>query len=247
MADPATNVFFQFLTPKSVELEDARVRRAIAMAMNRQAYNDSFFNTGTATLSTQPVIVPGARGYNPDIEPIPYDPDGARALMAEVGVESFEITVLDPSAFGPVTEMGPLLEAITADLEEIGVSLTFSLTDFATFVAEQNNYDANVTAYGNGLDPFIVFNLQYQGPAGRTLPDPRGNLEIQQLLQDAAASLDPAVQDEKLRQIIQVAHDEVIGVPISVVANSGVAVKEVRDFNLTLFGYDPLHKTWIAP
>ncbi len=63
-------------------LGDARVRRALAMAVDRQALVDSVWH-GMGGAAYGPVL-PGHWAYDEDAY-IPYDPDGARSLLEEAG------------------------------------------------------------------------------------------------------------------------------------------------------------------
>jgi len=64
-------------------LADRRVRQAIALAVNRQEMLDSFFN-GQGTVISGP-FAPGSWAYNLDVKPLPFNPERARALLAEAG------------------------------------------------------------------------------------------------------------------------------------------------------------------
>ena len=64
-------------------LADRRVRQAIALSVNRQEMLDSFFN-GQGTVISGP-FAPGSWAYNLDVKPLPFDPQRARALLAEAG------------------------------------------------------------------------------------------------------------------------------------------------------------------
>jgi len=70
------------LQPGHIALQDKRVRQAIAMGMNRQLIIDELF-FGLYD-------IPASFWYdspyaNPDIEPWPYDPEAAKALLDEAG------------------------------------------------------------------------------------------------------------------------------------------------------------------
>jgi peptide/nickel transport system substrate-binding protein len=64
-------------------LADKRVRKAFTYAVNRQEMLDSFFN-GQGTIISGP-FAPGSWAYNLDVQPIPFDPEKARALLQEAG------------------------------------------------------------------------------------------------------------------------------------------------------------------
>jgi len=64
-------------------LADKRVRKAITHAVNRQEMLDSFFQ-GRGTIISGP-FAPGSWAYNLDVQPLPYDPEKAVALLEEAG------------------------------------------------------------------------------------------------------------------------------------------------------------------
>jgi peptide/nickel transport system substrate-binding protein len=64
-------------------LADKRVRKAFTFAVNRQEMLDSFFN-GQGTIISGP-FAPGSWAYNLDVQPIPFDPQKAIALLQEAG------------------------------------------------------------------------------------------------------------------------------------------------------------------
>ena len=64
-------------------LADKRVRKAFTYAVNRQEMLDSFFN-GQGTIISGP-FAPGSWAYNLDVQPLPYDPEKAIALLNEAG------------------------------------------------------------------------------------------------------------------------------------------------------------------
>jgi peptide/nickel transport system substrate-binding protein len=64
-------------------LADKRVRQAFTHAVNRQEMLDSFFN-GQGTIISGP-FAPGSWAYNLDVQPLPFDPEKAKALLQEAG------------------------------------------------------------------------------------------------------------------------------------------------------------------
>lgn len=65
-------------------LADRRVRQAITYAIDREEMLKAFFG-GRGTLISGP-FAPGSWAYNLDVQPYPFDPQKARALLAEAGL-----------------------------------------------------------------------------------------------------------------------------------------------------------------
>ena len=123
-------------------LGDARVRRALSMAIDRQRMIDAV-RYGHGYLATGPV---GRYhwSYDDTLEPLPYDTAGARALLAEAGLRDvdgdgfldrpdggpFRIELLYP----PVQPNPDLAELVRNDLAAVGVRLEPRPMEFGAIV-----------------------------------------------------------------------------------------------------------------
>lgn len=101
---PSFNTLYLAFNYRIKEFRDPLVRKAISLAMNRQEIVDAFYLEGTNVANTMnpPSI---AIGFNGDVV-TPYDPDQAKALLAEAGYPDglSEVTVLGLDDSGNVTE-----------------------------------------------------------------------------------------------------------------------------------------------
>lgn len=70
-------------------LNDVRVRKALNLAIDRQAFLGSIVSA-EAQLATQQVG-PTVLGHNPDLAPWPYDPEQAMALLAEAKADGVPV------------------------------------------------------------------------------------------------------------------------------------------------------------
>lgn len=122
-------VYYFAFNQRIEELKDVRVRRAIAMAIDRQAIIDGPYN-GTDALANAP-IPPGLAGYDPSIEAIPYDPEGARELLAEAGYpDGFEMEIWSTRAETTIA----VNELIQFFLSEVGITATINQVDFGVLI-----------------------------------------------------------------------------------------------------------------
>lgn len=99
---------------------DQRVRQALNYAVDKQAIADIIM-FGTTTPAGQPGI-PGMTGYNPDVSPYPYDPERAKALLADAGYGdgfAFKAEVLITG----VLEAPTMYQKIAQDLAAVGVGM----------------------------------------------------------------------------------------------------------------------------
>jgi peptide/nickel transport system substrate-binding protein len=81
---PSRNYAFIGWNGRRPPLDDPRVRRALAMAIDRQQIID-LLRGGSGTVAAGPVG-PYHWGFDASVAPLPYDTAAARALLAEAGI-----------------------------------------------------------------------------------------------------------------------------------------------------------------
>ncbi|MBY6122615.1 ABC transporter substrate-binding protein [Mameliella alba] len=197
------HVWFLILNAKEGPFADKLVRQAANYAVNKTALVDDVLE-GTAAVAAGPTPPAFAWAYNEDLEPYPYDPDKARALLAEAGAEGAELTffvteggsgMLDPIAMGT---------AIQADLEAVGFDVTIETYEWNTFLGEVNpglagKADmAEMAWMTNDPDtlPFLALRTDAWPEAGGFNSGYYSNPKVDELLEAARVATD---QDERAR------------------------------------------------
>lgn len=102
--------------------DDPRVRRALNMAIDKQAIVDAVFQ-GAGTVARSP-LPPTMWAYNDDVVDEPYDPAAARTLLAEAGVAdlSMKLWAMPRSRqYNPDSRL--VADLIKADLAAISVAV----------------------------------------------------------------------------------------------------------------------------
>ncbi len=240
-----TNVFLSLNIGVSEPLQDIRVRRAVAMALNRPGYIDAFWGEGMAELGTQVALTPIYPGNNPDIEPIPYDPDGARALLAEAGFpDGFAMSAINPAAFASVPELKTMLEAMAGDLAEVGIDLTINITDVPGWLAGSGANDVSVSPYGNspGVEVSVASlylnrsDRQYKVP---TLP------QYAELIGEARLATDLETVNTNMRELMTLSAEDIAGIPIAYAAPGVLSRAAVHDIDMSASAIAPQNQAWI--
>lgn len=127
-------------------LDDIRVRRALNLAVDREAFLGTLV-PADAQIATH-MVPPSTLGVNPALEPFPYDPEQARALLDEARADGVpvdtEITLIGRTGnFANVTEVMEALQQMFAD---VGLNVKLEMVE----VAEWQQYYSKPFAEDRG-------------------------------------------------------------------------------------------------
>jgi dipeptide transport system substrate-binding protein len=121
LEQPGLNVGYLAYQTTKKPFDDARVRRAFNMAINKKAIIDAvYLSTGIAAKNPIP---PTMWSYNDDIKDDPYDPAAAKKLLAEAGYpDGFSTDLWAMPVQRPYNPNARrIAELMQADLAKIGV------------------------------------------------------------------------------------------------------------------------------
>ncbi len=112
-------------------LNDVRVRKALNLAINREAFRGSILSKDVIPASQ--LVVPGTNGYNTDLKPWPYDLAEAKKLLAAAKADGVpvdkEIRLISRTNIFPnVTET---MEALTQMWGEAGLNVKLQMLEVA--------------------------------------------------------------------------------------------------------------------
>ncbi len=124
-------------------LADARVRRALLLALERSRYVRELFrdNGVVASQYVQPVVV----GYDPGVAPLPYDQAAARRLLREAGFAGgFAVTLVCTAGQRAPDQVGPIVE----DLRRIGVIARIEEVSWTELLQRAREHRSELTVFG---------------------------------------------------------------------------------------------------
>ena len=105
---------------------DIRVRKAASLAIDRKSITERILNGLGTPIGN--VISPITKGFDPTVQPDPYDPEQARKLLAEAGYPNGFKTIVSTKATRKIE-----MQAIAANLQEIGIQVDFRVIENATW------------------------------------------------------------------------------------------------------------------
>ncbi|SNS17199.1 ABC transporter substrate-binding protein [Tropicimonas sediminicola] len=195
------HLWFLILNAKEGPFADVKVRQAANYAINKQAIVENVLE-GTAEVAAGPTPPAFAWAYNAALEPYPYDPERAKALIAEAGAEGAELTFYVTEGGSGMLDPVPMGTAIQADLEAVGFDVKIETYEWNTFLGEVNpglegKADmAEMAWMTNDPDtlPFLALRTEAWPDKGGFNSGYYSNPKVDELLEAARVSTD---QDER--------------------------------------------------
>ncbi|MCC7284269.1 MAG: ABC transporter substrate-binding protein [Acetobacteraceae bacterium] len=227
-------------------LRDLRVRRAMSLAINREALCRQTMD-GLAEATGQ--LVPrGYLGHSDDLAPDPYDPERARALLAEAGYpQGFRMTLHGPS--GRYVNDARVAQALGAMLTRIGIETQVETMPVSTFFSRSNarrrEFSLHLLGWGSSGDGEAGYGLSTlihtktpDGRIGGTNTGGYSNQAVDAAIAEALRAFERDAREAALQRAMRLAMDDVAVIPLyvqytTVAVRRGIAYA-VRDDEKTL-------------
>ena len=154
---PRVGIVYFTMNFNKEPFQDVRVRKAVQMSIDRQAILDALY--GGRGQVEQGIFPHGLIGFNPDQEDIKYDPEAAKALLAEAGyADGFDMEIAADSSASDTMTMA--LEIVSDQLAEVGIRAEIKNYDESTWLetrksGELASFMSTWSADYNDPDNFI--------------------------------------------------------------------------------------------
>jgi len=209
---PRIGITYIALNESIAPLNDARVRRALQLSLNRSMLFTAVYG-GRGSIENG-IFPHGLYGYNPDLPEIPFDPDEARRLLAEAGCpDGFDLTVSVNSA-STLWELS-VLRLAASMWSKVGIRASIEVLDESEFMRLRKSgqlacYTAQWMADFNDPDNFIyTFFGTPENTAFRSLGYPRE--DIMERIRRARAIPDPEDRIREYRELERIIVQEDAG------------------------------------
>jgi len=207
------HIWFLILNMKEGIFTQKKARQAINYAINKKALVEQVLQ-GTATVAAGPTPPAFAWAYNEKLQPYPYDPEKAKALLKEANAQGSKLTFYVTEGGSGMLDPISIATVIQADLAKVGLEVKIETYEWNTFLGKVNpglagKADMAEMAWMTN-DPDT---LPYLGLRSDAFPDLGGfnsgyysNPEVDQLLEKARSSTDQqqrASLYKKMQEIVQ--------------------------------------------
>ena len=193
-------------------LKDVRVRRAISKAVNRDAIRDRVMEG--AAQPTGQLMAEGFFGHTPKLRPEPFDPDGAKKLLADAGYPNgFALTLHAPNDRYVNDEQ--VAQAIAQMLSRAGIRTRVETMPSSVYFSRATKLEFSLMFLGWGADTgeassplkALLATFDRERGMGTTNRGRYSNPAMDKLLAEALATVD----DGRRARLLQEATEAAIG------------------------------------
>jgi peptide/nickel transport system substrate-binding protein len=200
-------------------LKDARVRKALSKAINRAAMVDKVME-GEAVASGQ-LLADGMFGATRNLKVEPYDPEGAKKLLAEAGYpDGFGVTIHSPN--NRYVNDAKIAQAVAQMLTRVGIATKVEAMPSATFFPQATDlkFSFMVVGWSSGTgeasSPLKALLATYNKDKGFGTAN-RGrysNPKVDALLEEALATVDDPKREAILQRATELAINDTGIIPL---------------------------------
>jgi peptide/nickel transport system substrate-binding protein len=208
----SNRVFYAGFNGTDPVLSDPDVRKAVDLAIDRQALGDDLLG-GTAEPVGQ-LVAPVSFGFDEDLAATQQDVEAATALLEDSGYDGTPVTLSYPTTGLP--QIDQIAQAVAAQLQEIGLTVELDGQEASTF---SNSWFAGelpglfVYAFAPSvMDANLPMSMLLASGGQGYFPDP----EVDALLAEQIGTADPDARAAVIAQISQIVTDTTSYAPLLV-------------------------------
>ncbi len=242
LEQPGLNVGYLAYNVTKKPFDDLRVRKALNMAINKQAIIDAvYLSTGVAAINPIP---PTMWSYNKEIKDDPFDPEAAKKLLAEAGyANGFETDLWAMPVQRPYNPNAKrIAELMQADLAKVGVKAEIKSFEWGEYRKRLQAGEHQTGMFGwtgdNGdPDNFLhtLLGCEAAAPGGGNVAK-WCNKDFQDLVVKAKTITDQAERTKLYEQAQVIFKEQAPWFTIAHAVQLKPVRKEVIDFKLSPFG-----------
>ena len=197
--------------------KDARVRKAVSMAINRQAIVERVMEGAAVPASN--LVAPSVFGYAAALKPEAFDADGAKKLLAEAGFPGGFSAVLNAPNNRYVNDER-LAQALAQMLTRAGIAMRVETTPANVYFVKARNQEFGVAMLGWGSFAgdlalrSLVATFDAEKGYGTWNWGRYSNPRVDALVGQSLGTLDEAKREAVAREAMTVAMQDYAAIPL---------------------------------
>ncbi|GAB6907418.1 Glutathione-binding protein gsiB [Desulfosarcina cetonica] len=242
ISGPRVGIYYFSMNQRLKPFDDLRVRKAFQMAIDRELILEKqFYGKGKIENA---VIPRGLACFSPDGPTIKYNPEAAKALLAEAGYPNgVDITIAQVSSWSAKWQDINLI--VQSMVKKAGFNVTIKQMDEAAYYATRKtgdveSYAQNWAADFNDPDNFLYTFFSERGTLVRSLNnhDPA----VFKGIDDARTMTDPTQRCALYRQLEnRIVYEDVAWVPLFSLDHTYVVQPRVKHFVVPWNGWSDMN------
>ena len=211
VSHPANSVFIMGMNHARPPFDQVKVRQAINHAIDKDAIIQAVFDGYAVKLGSNmsPVM---AKYYQDGLQDrYPYDPDRAKALLAEAGYPNGFTTTLSISSHADL--YGRTAQIIADQLAQVGIQAAIETVEWGVWLERiytNREFDTTLIDFTGKMDPQAVL-VRYTSDFRRNFINYK-NPEYDQLIEQAVRATNEATQIERYKQAQKVLAEDAVTV-----------------------------------
>ncbi|MDF2679224.1 MAG: transporter substrate-binding protein [Brevibacillus sp.] len=241
VSGPIVGTYYYALNEDLEALGDVRVRKALQLAIDRKLLLDKlYYGEGKLVNGISP---PGLLGYNPDLPEIEYNPEKAKALLAEAGYPNgFDMKIAQVTDSPSTLKMN---EAIQAMLSKVGVRIKIDQMDESTYFATRKDgklpsYHSDWSADYNDPDNFFYTFFSEKNAPTRSYN--YKNKDVQAKLEKARTMVDQGERIKMYQELEKtIVQEDAAWIPLFALNHLFVVQPRVKNFQVSWNGWSSMN------
>jgi oligopeptide transport system substrate-binding protein len=240
-----SGTYFYGLNLRRPPFNDVRVRRAFALTVDRELLTKHVLGTGE--LPAYHFIVDGTGGYVSRTN-LPYDPEGARRLLAEAGFPGGRGFPNVSILYNTTERHRTIAEAVQQMWRtELGVEVQLRNEEWGVYLASMDTGNFDVVRSGLLLEPYDpwTFLETYTTDFGFNRTG-WSNAEYDRLVRTLEATVDPAQRMELAQQAEALLMQEVPIIPFHFYRENYLVHEDVKGWADSLMEVSAVAQAWLT-
>jgi peptide/nickel transport system substrate-binding protein len=234
--------------------DDVNFRKALSYAIDRKTIVKN--SRGGYSYEMLGMLPPGIPTYDASVGleyGLPYNPDKAKELLAQIGWVAGSDGILEKDgmraswvikSYSGYNYIIRSLEVVQQNLKDIGIETTIELSDWSAFYPSllEDSLDMDMMRWSE-YDA-VMLNALWRSPGyrGHMPADP----DLDKLLDDLQTAMDPTKRAEISSQAQQMLLEKMVVVPIQSNWVISVLRSNVQDYHLDFWGYPLMADVWLS-